>query len=51
MSPLATKLLELAGSIKDAVVTVTFDFLNNVWTESEYRHICPTTHDALSEHM
>jgi hypothetical protein len=52
MPPLATTLPELAGRIRDAVVTVALDLLNNVWTETEYRcDICQATHGALIEHL
>jgi hypothetical protein len=49
--PLATTLPELAGRIRGAVITVTPDLLNNVWTEIEYRYICWATHCALIEHL
>jgi hypothetical protein len=49
MPPLAATLPELAGRIRDAVVTVTLDLLNNVWTEIEYRYICrPLTVPSLN---
>jgi hypothetical protein len=51
MPPLATTLQELAGSIRDAVATVTFDLLNNMWTEIEYRFICRAAHGALNEQL
>jgi hypothetical protein len=46
--PLATTLPELAGRIRDAVATVTLNLLNNMCTETKYRHdICWVTHGAL----
>jgi hypothetical protein len=52
VSPLAATLPELAGKIRDAVATVTFELLNNVWTEIKYRYdICRVTHGAFTEHL
>jgi hypothetical protein len=36
--PLATTSPELVEKIIIAVARVTLDFLNNVWTETEYRY-------------
>jgi hypothetical protein len=47
MPPLATTLPELAGTIRDALATVTLDLRNNMWIEIEYR----ATHDTFIEHM
>jgi hypothetical protein len=49
--PMVTTLSELAGRIRDAVLTVTLDLLNNVGTEIENRYICRATHGALIEHL
>jgi hypothetical protein len=51
MPLLATTLPELVGRKRDAVATVALDWLNKVWTETEYRYehsICQATHDALN---
>jgi hypothetical protein len=42
--PLVTILPELAARVRDAVAAVTFDLLNNVWTETGQRCICRAPH-------
>jgi chorismate synthase len=50
--PFTTDLPELAGSIRDAVATVTLNLFNNVWTEIEYRYdICLAIHGVPIEHL
>jgi hypothetical protein len=50
MLPLATTFPALAGRIKD-VATVPFDYLSNVWTETGYKYVFRSTHDAFIEHL
>jgi hypothetical protein len=50
--PLADTLSELTGRIREAVATVTFDTLNNVWAESDCIYDnCRAAHSAFIEHL